>query len=428
MKLFAQLTKVDAAAGMIYGRMTEEIPDAAGEILDYESSKPNFKRWSDEIAEATGGLSLGNVRGMHGQVAAGKLTEISYLDEQKAIDVAAKIVDAAELEKRIEGVYTGLSIGGSYAKRWKDGNLMRYTALPKEVSLVDNPCLKTARFTLVKADGSVEKREFSDTERKELADKGHALPDGSFPIVNREDLENAVHAYGRAKDKEAAQKHIISRARALKATDLLPANWEGSTKEEKAESTSALAKAAARHSGGDLSKIQEIHNHSVALGADCPAAEKREVSEMQKSEVEQLIEARLGKVEQAQAQGLEKLEKAHAEALEKLEKAHAEALEKLEKANAEALEKLEKANAEALAKKEEEVAALKKDLELVKANTPKGGGPALRVVSKSQDLGQDDPAAKVETVKKADGSVDHEATAKEQMKAALANPFIIGRQ
>ena len=30
----------------------------------------------------------------------------------------------------------------------------------------------------------IEKREFSDKKRQELADKGHALPDGSFPIEN----------------------------------------------------------------------------------------------------------------------------------------------------------------------------------------------------------------------------------------------------
>src|SRR5437868_2161200 len=30
-----------------------------------------------------------------------------------------------------------------------------------------------------------EKREFSDKKRKELADKGHALPDGSYPIETK---------------------------------------------------------------------------------------------------------------------------------------------------------------------------------------------------------------------------------------------------
>ncbi len=41
-----------------------------------------------------------------------------------------------------------------------------------------------------------------DTEdRRKLAEDGKALPDGSFPIRNREDLKDAIQSYGRAKDK-----------------------------------------------------------------------------------------------------------------------------------------------------------------------------------------------------------------------------------
>ena len=63
---------------------------------------------------------------------------------------------------------------------------------------------------------------YSDEERMELAKKGLALPDGSFPIVDIEDLKNAIQAYGRAKDQSAAAKFIAKRARALGATDLIP--------------------------------------------------------------------------------------------------------------------------------------------------------------------------------------------------------------
>src|SRR5215472_13925566 len=69
------------------------------------------------------------------------------------------------------------------------------------------------------------KREFSDDKRKELASSGKALPDGSFPIENKGDLANAVQAFGRAKDKGKARKHIIARARSLGAVDSLPDSW-----------------------------------------------------------------------------------------------------------------------------------------------------------------------------------------------------------
>ena len=72
---------------------------------------------------------------------------------------------------------------------------------------------------------AVELREFDTEERRRLARKGAAMPDGSFPIVTREDLMNAVHAIGRASNPEAAKRHIIKRARALGLTGMLPEGW-----------------------------------------------------------------------------------------------------------------------------------------------------------------------------------------------------------
>jgi hypothetical protein len=68
----------------------------------------------------------------------------------------------------------------------------------------------------------VEEREFSEEERKELAKKGLALPNGSFPIVNVQDLKNAILSFGLAKNKSEAAKFIAKRAKALNADDLLP--------------------------------------------------------------------------------------------------------------------------------------------------------------------------------------------------------------
>lgn len=66
---------------------------------------------------------------------------------------------------------------------------------------------------------------YSTEERMKLADEGMALPDGSYPIKNVEDLKNAIQAYGRAKDKEKAKAHIMKRAKQLKAEELIPENW-----------------------------------------------------------------------------------------------------------------------------------------------------------------------------------------------------------
>jgi hypothetical protein len=106
---------------------------------------------------------------MHTSKAAGKLTDISYDDDTKTIEGVAKIVDGDEWEKVLEGVYTGFSMGGRYAKRWNDNGTMRYTAQPVEVSIVDKPCIKSAlfdgmkkTFMLQKADGTIEERPFAN--------------------------------------------------------------------------------------------------------------------------------------------------------------------------------------------------------------------------------------------------------------------------
>lgn len=153
--IYAQLTKVDVKNRIVYGRAVQEVPDASGEIFDYKTSKPYFEKWVEETKEASGGKSLGNIRAMHGNVAAGKAVDVTFHDDERAIDIAAKVIDDNEWEKVKEGVYTGFSIGGSYVgKKIKDGDLLRYTAAPVEISLVDKPCIPTAMFfDIVKSKG-----------------------------------------------------------------------------------------------------------------------------------------------------------------------------------------------------------------------------------------------------------------------------------
>ena len=73
-----------------------------------------------------------------------------------------------------------------------------------------------------KSYGKFVSENYDTEERKEMASKGFALADGSFPIANLEDLKNAIMAYGRAKDQAKAAKFIAKRAKALGAEDLIP--------------------------------------------------------------------------------------------------------------------------------------------------------------------------------------------------------------
>jgi hypothetical protein len=67
--------------------------------------------------------------------------------------------------------------------------------------------------------------EFSTRQRSALAEKGAALPDGSYPIRNASDLRNAIQALGRAKNRAAAMAHIRKRAKALGLEKMLPSSW-----------------------------------------------------------------------------------------------------------------------------------------------------------------------------------------------------------
>jgi hypothetical protein len=80
-------------------------------------------------------------------------------------------------------------------------------------------------FTDVALPFAEEFREYDAEARKRMAENGEALPDGSFPIADLEDLRNAIHAIGRAGDPEAAKAHIKKRARALGHEDLIPEGW-----------------------------------------------------------------------------------------------------------------------------------------------------------------------------------------------------------
>ena len=65
-------------------------------------------------------------------------------------------------------------------------------------------------------------REYSTEEREDLARKGFAQEDGSFPIVDKEDLKNAIQAYGRSKNQQLTAKHIAKRAISLGLDELIP--------------------------------------------------------------------------------------------------------------------------------------------------------------------------------------------------------------
>jgi len=90
-------------------------------------------------------------------------------------------------------------------------------------------------------------RDYSEETREQYAKEGKALPDGSFPIANVEDLKRAIKAHGRAKDIAKAKAHIKKRARALDASDLIPEEWKNASLMERADEVRAKAELAVEY-------------------------------------------------------------------------------------------------------------------------------------------------------------------------------------
>lgn len=117
-------------------------------------------------------------------------------------------------------------------------------------------------------EGDVEKREFNQGQRDRMAESGAAMEDGSFPIANTEDLANAIHAIGRAKDPAKARAHIIARARALGMTDKLPEDW---VKKDDSPEDSFAARF--------WTRIREVVRYEISKFGPVPKPEEEEDAE-----------------------------------------------------------------------------------------------------------------------------------------------------
>lgn len=80
------------------------------------------------------------------------------------------------------------------------------------------------------AEADVEKAKYNAEQLRQMLKEGKAFRnangDPSYPIGDKEDLENAIHAVGRGSgDHDAIRAYIIRRAKALGASDMIPDNW-----------------------------------------------------------------------------------------------------------------------------------------------------------------------------------------------------------
>jgi predicted RNA-binding Zn-ribbon protein involved in translation (DUF1610 family) len=209
---FAPLAKVeDGPNGLatLYSVATSETIDADAELCDYPSTKVGYQDWSRESFEATTragqAVSLGPVRQQHGREIFGKAIQIDYLDDKKQIWLKAEAADAHTSDMLRRGIFVGLSQAGKY--NWRRCNecgtdipqknfcptcskhvVVRYSARPSEVSVVDKPCNPDAYFLWVKANGSTELiKAVGKAEAKTKRVDGEDLTAGDFLIATDKD-------------------------------------------------------------------------------------------------------------------------------------------------------------------------------------------------------------------------------------------------
>lgn len=160
---------------------------------------------------------------------------VYVIDMAEAAEIAVKSIEGnvVAVEPDVfEGFDTyAVEIDGINGKSYDvfvslDGEVMGYDVYePEEAEDIE---AEAAEIAL--------KRAFSEDMRTQMAKEGTALPDGSFPIANKGDLQNAIQAFGRAKDKKAAKLHIMKRARALGAESMIPTSWVAGGQDDESKS------------------------------------------------------------------------------------------------------------------------------------------------------------------------------------------------
>jgi hypothetical protein len=126
-----------------------------------------------------------------------------------------------------------------------------------------------------RAEALLEKRDFSAKQRDAAADSGAAMPDGSFPIKNADDLDNAIHLAGNAKNPDAARAHIKGRAKKLGLSHKIPDTWKVDTvsdlkKKGMADDESNIDDC--NDEGWTESEMEDLHDN---LGQEADAEDNR---------------------------------------------------------------------------------------------------------------------------------------------------------
>jgi hypothetical protein len=198
-------------------------------------------------------------------------------DLKNAIQAHGRAKDIAAAKKHITKRARALGKYNLIPAEWKNAKTVTASAQVEDM-----------RERALVASAVAELAKISNEERGTLAEKGYAMRDGSYPIRDENDLKNAVKAFNRAKESERAEvrRHIMKRARQLKAADLIPDQWKSSHTMSMANSNLERMRAVVASLQNEFSEIGEMPSpEDIEKLADAKAeADKQTAEEVQRAE------------------------------------------------------------------------------------------------------------------------------------------------
>ncbi len=208
-----------------------------------------------------------------GRITGGELVEISLVDRPANKRCGIQLVKSENGHAEYTGELFGSeadiakALGAEIEKSAADMDFtmpddMSFTFTPKDLAkilkskVIEQHYDDLAVKAIADAEAAITKRDVNTATRRHLASQGHALPDGSYPIANTEDLHNAaILARSGHGNAEAAKRLIARRAQELGVANPLDAD-NGKLDDEVtvAKADEAVTPEAAKEADPDVTK------------------------------------------------------------------------------------------------------------------------------------------------------------------------------
>lgn len=287
-----EITKEANGDLLVYGACTDGTVDSDRQIVDSAWSGKALQDWYE-----TGG----NVRVQHSPflypAGTGSMLEVNkngdgqHFIQARVVEPNAKLLVEKKVLKDFSiGIMDPVIVHGDPRA---PGGVIKGGFIG-EVSLVDRGSNHNSGFKLAKsaANGPAElvgklfgglaanpasvgtavyKKKYSAERRREMASRGHALPDNSYPIGDKADLANAASLQRSGHgDTEAAGRLIASRAKDLGVPNPIKKDWS--------DWDQAHADGQTRAQGGKETAAQEHTDHEVHDAHAAHVAHEKELA------------------------------------------------------------------------------------------------------------------------------------------------------